>query len=257
MNVLKKIEKNNDIFISDLKQLIATEDSKMMVFATIFIRSNNDMCLNYIQNIKKDISYGAKRYRQSTDKYINKMDYIIRLYIIEINKFIKIYNDDLIFIKKIMQNIQEKQKNSFLKLKELNIIKEIYTCFDKNEINLKKIESTINFYKGKIELYENIISMCDDEFNKCLFKVKEDFQEVFEIDGEKSLIVNKKKNIIKKIIFEFKNKFYGYSNFSKYFLQKYESKIYKIKSETILIYSNKEKKYINDFSKRIDLLLNI
>ena len=213
------------------------------------------MRLQNIQDVKKDISYGAKDFGQLPEKYVENMGSIVRSYIEEINKFMKIYNDEFINIQSILQNAEEKQKYYFFKLREVNIMRNVCILAEKPKETYQALDEDINKYKRKLVIYEKIIDKCDKEFEKCINSREEDFKELFEINQEQALTIVNKSNPIIKIVQKLKNMFHGYEKFSKYVLQKHASKINKLKTETINLYDRKIKENIVNFSNEIDNMI--
>ena len=70
----------------------------MTIIAAIFTRLNDEMRLKNIQDIRKDISYRAKDFGLSPEKYVNSIGSITRSYIEQINRFMKAYNDQFVNI---------------------------------------------------------------------------------------------------------------------------------------------------------------
>ena len=214
------------------------------------------MRLQNIQDVKKDISYGAKSYGQLPEKYDDIMNSIVRSYIKETNKFMKAYNDEFINIQRILQNAEEKQKYYLFKIQELMIMKNVCVLLQKQKKIYQELDEEINNYKQKIIIYENVISKCDKEFEKCKIKRDKDFKELFEIKQEQSLTVVQKQNFILKLFLKLKNKFQGYKSFSKFVLQKYFNKINQIKTEIIDNYIRNIKEDMVNFSSEINEIID-
>lgn len=252
MDELEKIKTENQNLVQDIKQLAGTEDSRVSVISAIFIRLNNEMRLQNIQDIKKDISYSAKDFGQLPEKYTNSMNSIVRSFVEETNRFMKAYNDEFINIQNIMYTAEEKQKYYFFKIREANVMRNICELAEKPVESYENLNQEINGYKRKLAMYEKIIARCDKEFEDCKNRREEDFKELFEIKQEQALAVVQKVNPITKIINKIKNMFHGYENFSKYVLQKYAARINKMKVETIEMYVNKTKQNTVNFASEIE-----
>lgn len=252
MDGAQTVSAENKILINDLKQLAGAEESRVSIISAIYIRLNDEMRLKNIQDVKKDISYGAKSFGQLPEKYAVSMNSIVRSYIEEINKFMKAYNDQFINVLNVIHNAEQKQKYYFYKIRENTIMKSVCILAGKPEDSYKVLDEEILDYKKKLVLYERIIARCDKEFEDCKNRREEDFKELFEIKQEQALAVVQKVNPITKIINKIKNMFHGYENFSKYVLQKYAARINKMKVETIEMYVNKTKQNTVNFASEIE-----
>lgn len=213
------------------------------------------MRLQNIQDVKKDISYGAKSYGQLPEKYDETMNSIVRSYIKETNKFMKAYNDEFINIQNILQNAKEKQKYYLFKIQELMIMKNVCVLLQKPKELYEELDEEINNYKQKINTYEKVISKCDKEFEECKIRRNREFKELFEIKQEQSLALVQKQNFILKLFIKLKNKFQGYKNFSRFVLQKYFNKINQMKTETIDNYIKNVKEDMLNFSSEINEII--
>ena len=210
------------------------------------------MRLKNIQDVKKDISYGAKSFGQLPEKYAVSMNSIVRSYIEEINKFMKAYNDQFINVLNVIHNAEQKQKYYFYKIRENTIMKSVCILAGKPEDSYKVLDEEILDYKKKLVLYERIIARCDKEFEDCKIRRDRDFKELFEVKEETGLTVIKKRNPVVKLVRMITNKFRGYKNFSRIVLQKHASIINRMKTETIAQYVKGVKQDIVDFSGEID-----
>ena len=255
MNELEKIQEENKNLVSDLKQLAGTEDSRLSVLSAIFIRLNNEMRLQNIQDTRREISYSAKDFGLIPEKYIESMNSIVRSYIEQINRFMKAYNDRFINIQNVLYNAEEKQKYYFFKIREVSVMKKICELAEKPEESYQVLNQEINEYKKQLAIYERIISMCDKEFEECKNKREADFKELFEINQENAIAVITKQNPVMKFFKMIQNKFNGYEKFSKTVLQKHASKINKMKTEIISNYINKTKQDILRFSGEVKELV--
>lgn len=215
------------------------------------------MRLQNIQDIKRDISYGARDFGQLPEKYAASMDSIVRSYIQETNHFMKVYNDEFINIQNILQMAEEKQKYYFFKIREINVMKSICALAEKPEYSYQELDLEIRKYKKKLGIYERIIARCDKEFEACKNRREQDFKELFEIKQEQALAIIPNRNLLTKMMMKFKNMFHGYENFSKYVLQKHAAKINSMKTETIGMYSDKIKQSMTNFSGEIEAMLNV
>ena len=213
------------------------------------------MRLQNIQDVKKDISYGAKSYGQLPEKYDENMNSIVRSYIKETDKFMKAYNDEFINIQNILQNAKEKQKYYLFKIQELMIMKNVCVLLQKPKELYEELDEEINNYKQKINTYEKVISKCDKEFEECKIRRNREFKELFEIKQEQSLALVQKQNFILKLFIKLKNKFQGYKNFSRFVLQKYFNKINQMKTETIDNYIKNVKEDMLNFSSEINEII--
>lgn len=213
------------------------------------------MRLQNIQDVKKDISYGAKSYGQLHEKYDETMNSIVRSYIKETDKFMKAYNDEFINIQNILQNAKEKQKYYLFKIQELMIMKNVCVLLQKPKELYEELDEEINNYKQKINTYEKVISKCDKEFEECKIRRNREFKELFEIKQEQSLALVQKQNFILKLFIKLKNKFQGYKNFSRFVLQKYFNKINQMKTETIDNYIKNVKEDMLNFSSEINEII--
>lgn len=256
MKGFEQFEKENHKIVEDMRQLNETEGTRLAVITSIFIRDNNEMRLQNLQDVKKDISYGAKDYGQTPEKYNEIMNEIINSYIEEADIFMNAYNDEFLNIQNKFMNAEEKQKIYFAKIREVLLMKRICELAEKQESEYAELDKQLKNYRKKLGIYEKIIMRCDKEFEECKHRRSHDFFELFKINEEQSLVVVKKQNIFEKIIFKIKNIFNGYNNFSKYVLQKHIGKINRIKNETMNIYINEIKKNINNFDLEINNLLN-
>ena len=117
------------------------------------------------------------------------------------------------------------------------------------------LDYEINSCKRQLFLYERIIARCDKEFEDCKNRRERDFKELFEVKQEQALAIIRRENIISKILKKIRNKFHGYENFSKTVLQKYASKINKMKTEVISLYINNVKQDIVNFSGEVDAMI--
>lgn len=213
------------------------------------------MRLQNIQDVKKDISYGAKSYGQLPEKYVETMNSIVKSYIQETNKFMKAYNDEFINIQNTLQNAEEKQKYYLFKIQELMVMKNVCVLLQKPKNLYEELDEEINSYKQKIITYEKVISKCDKEFEECKIRRDREFKELFEIKQEQSLAVVQKQNFILKLFLKLKNKFQGYKNFSRFVLQKYFNKINQMKTETIDNYIKNVKENMVNFSSEINEII--
>lgn len=255
MNELEKIKEENKTLVSDLKQLAGTEDSRVSVLSAIFIRLNNEMRLQNIQDTRKEISYSAKDFGLIPEKYVESMNSIVRSYIEQTNRFMKAYNDQFINIQNVLYRAEEKQKYYFFKIREISVMKKVCELAGKSEEEYKALNQEINGYKKKLAIYEKIIAMCDKEFEECKNKREADFKELFEIKQENAMVVVTKQNPIRKFIKMIQNKFHGYENFSKTVLQRHASKINAMKTEVVGNYINKVKQDILRFSGEVKELV--
>ena len=203
------------------------------------------MRLQNIQDVKKDISYGAKSYGQLPEKYVETMNSIVKSYIQETNKFMKAYNDEFINIQNTLQNAEEKQKYYLFKIQELMVMKNVCVLLQKPKNLYEELDEEINSYKQKIITYEKVISKCDKEFEECKIRRDREFKELFEI----------KQDFILKLFIKLKNKFQGYKNFSRVVLQKYFNKINQMKTETIDNYIKNVKEDMLNFSSEINEII--
>lgn len=253
MNELEKIEVENQALIKKLNQLAQTEDSRSFVESAAFIRANNDMRIQNLQDIKLDIAYGAKYYGQMPEKYIASQDSIVKSYIEQINLFMKYYNDEFMNIKSKVYNAEEKQKVLIFKIRKLIVTKQLYVYAERPAVQYEDFDKEIEVYKKQIKVYEKILSRCDKEFEDCKNRRAQDFQDLFGV--EKALAIVNKQNIFQKVWFKIKNKFNGYQNFSKNILQKHAIKINNIKTNLMEEYSRKIKENTIIFSKEIEKIL--
>ena len=255
MNVFENIEAENKQIVSDLGQLAGTEDSRLSVITAIFIRANNEMRLKNIQDIRKDISYGAKDFGQLPEVYVGSMESIVRSYIEETNKFMKAYNDEFKNIQNILKNAEEKQKYYFFKIRESIVMKNICALAGKQENEYSELDEDIKKFKRKLVVYEKIILRCDKQFEECKNRREQDFRELFEIKKEQALAVIQKRSFFDKILYKIKKIFSGYETFQKVVLQKHAIKINRMKTETMNEYVIKEKQNELSFSNEINAML--
>lgn len=256
MNGFEQVEAENKKIASDMIQLAGTEDSRLSVITAIFIRLNNEMRLDNIQSVRKDISYGAKSYGLLPEKYVTSMDSIVRSYIQEINKFMKSYNDEFMNIQNVLKSAEERQKFYFYKIRELIVMKNICRLAEKAPEEYTKLDDQIKDFRKKLAALERIIIRCDKEFEDCKNRRTQDFYELFEIKEEQALAVINKKNIFQKFLNKIKNKFHGYEIFSKSILQKHAGKLNRMKTETISEYVKKIQRNIASFDDEIKGILN-
>ena len=120
----------------------------------------------------------------------------------------------------------------------------------------QELDDQIRMYKRKIGIYERIIMRCDKEFEDCKNRRIKDFNNIFEVKGEQSLVVAKKQNVIIELFRKLKNKFNGYEKFSVYVLQKYLSHANRIKVEMMDICIYDIKRNMKNFDEEINNLLN-
>jgi len=255
LDTFEQIKVDNLKVASNLTQLAGTEDSRLAVITAIYVRLNNQMRLQNIQDIKKDISYGAKEYRQPPEKYITSMDSIVRSYIQETNRFMKAYNDEFMNIQNILKLAEERQKFYFFKIRETIVMKNICVLAGKSESEYAELDDYIKAYRKKLAIYEKIIARCDKEFENCKNRREQDFKELFEIKPELALAVVQKNNIFNRFVKRFQTMFKGYEKFSKYVLQKHAVKINRMRTETISSYVAKVKQQMNSFGDEIEVLL--
>jgi len=255
LNGLEQVEEENKKIASDVGQLADTEETRLSVITAIFVRLNNEMRLQNIQDIKKDISYGAKDFGQLPEKYTTNMESIIRSYIQEINQFMKVYNDEFINIQNILKSAEERQKYYFFKIRETIVMRQICILAEKQPEEYTQLDSQISEYRKKLGIYEKIIMMCDKEFENCKNRREQDFKELFEMKQEQALAIVQKRSIFHKIWNKIKNQWHGYENFSKFVLQKHAAKINKIKTETLSTYITKIRESTNSFSGEVEVLL--
>ena len=255
MDEFEQLKTDNVKVASDITQLAGTEDSRLAVITAVYIRLNNEMRLQSIQDIKKDISYGAKEFRQPPEKYVTSMDSIVRSYIQETNRFMKAYNDEFKNIQNILKLAEERQKFYFFKIRETMLMKKICVLAGKDLNDYAELDNYIKAYRRKLGTYEKIIARCDKEFEDCKNRREQDFKELFEIKQELALTVIKKENIFNRIAKRFQTMFKGYEKFSKYVLQKHAAKINRMKTETISAYNSKIKQQMSSFSDEIEALL--
>lgn len=253
---LEQVETENKKISSDIEQLAGTENFRLSVITAVFVRLNNEMRLKNVQDIKKDISYGAKDYGQLPEKYVTSMDSIVRSYVQETNKFMNAYNDEFMNIQNVLKNAEERQKYYFFKIRETIVMKNICILAEKDPKDYAELDSKIKTYRKKIGICERIIARCDKEFEDCKIRREQDFKELFEIKQEQALVVIKKYNILDRIINKIKNKFNGYENFSKFVLQKHAAKLNRMRTETINEYINKTKRDSRSFDSEIEVLLS-
>lgn len=257
MNGFEQIKAENEKMASEMGQLAGTEETRLSVITAIFVRINNEMRLKNIQDVKQDISYGARDFGQLPEKYVTSMDSIIRSYIQEANRFMKSYNDEFANIQNTLKRAEEKQMYCFLKVREIIVMKQLCILADKKPEEYEQLDLLIKEYRKKIGIYEKIIIRCDKEFENCKVRREQDFKELFEIKQEQALMVVKKQTIFEKIWSTLKNKWHGYENFSKLFLQKHASKINRMKTETLGMYIDKVKQNISNFNAEVQELLEI
>ena len=60
MNGFEQIKAENEKMASEMGQLAGTEETRLSVITAVFVRINNEMRLKNIQDVKQDISYGAR-----------------------------------------------------------------------------------------------------------------------------------------------------------------------------------------------------
>ena len=255
MNGLEQIEAENKKMASEMGQLAGTEESRLAVITAVFVRLNNEMRLQNIQDVKRDISYGARDFGQLPEKYVTSMDSIVRSYIQETNRFMKAYNDEFANIQNVLKNAEEKQMYYFLKIREMVVMKQICILAEKKPEEYEELDSLIKEYRKKIGIYEKIIIICDKEFENCKNRREQDFKELFEMKKEQALMVIKKQTIWDRILTKIKNKWHGYENFSKFVLQKHAAKINRMKTETLGGYITNVKQNMTNFNGEIQGLL--
>ncbi|MBR1539782.1 MAG: hypothetical protein IJ629_01135 [Clostridia bacterium] len=256
MNGLEQVEAENQKIASDMIQLAGTEDSRISVITAIFVRLNNEMRLENVQEIRRDISYGAKDYGLLPEKYVNSMDSIVRSYVQEINKFMKAYNDEFMNIQNVLKSAEERQKYYFYKIRETIVMRDICELAGKNPEDYKELDAQIKSYRKKLATYEKIIVRCDKEFEDCKIRRDQDFKDLFELKQENALAVIQKRNVITMLINKIKNRLNGYERFSKYVLQKHAGKLNRMRTETTGEYVTKIKKNILSFDSEIEGMLN-
>lgn len=255
MEALEQVKAENIKIASDITQLAGTEDSRLSVVTAVFVRLNNQMRLQNIQDIKKDISYGAKNYKQPPEKYVTSMDSIVKSYVQETNRFMKAYNDEFMNIQNVLKSAEERQKYYFFKIRETIVMKNICALAEKEESEYAELDEQIKLYRKKLGIYERIIARCDKEFEDCKNRREQDFKDLFEVKEEQALMVVQKDNVVNKIISKLKILFKGYEYFSKFVLQRHAAKINKMKTETISSYIAKTKQSINAFNVEIEGLM--
>ena len=255
LNGLEQVETENKKIASDMGQLAETEESRLSVITAIYVKLNNEMRLQNIQDIKKDISYGAKDFGQLPEKYTASMESIIRSYIQEINQFMKVYNDAFINIQNILKSAEERQKYYFFKIRETVVMRQICILAEKQPEEYAVLDNQIKEYRKKLGIYEKIIMMCDKEFENCKNQREQDFKELFEIKQEQALAVIQKRTIFHKIWNKIKNTWHGYENFSKFVLQKHAAKINRLKTETLSAYITKIRQNTNSFTGEVQVVL--
>ena len=256
LNGFEQVEAENQKIASDMVQLAGTEDSRLSVVTAIFVRLNNEMRLENVQDIRRDISYGAKDYGLLPEKYVNSMDSIVRSYVQEINKFMKAYNDEFMNIQNVLKSAEERQKYYFFKIRETIVMKNICELAGKSPEDYTQLDAQIKSYRKKLGIYEKIIMRCDKEFEDCKIRREQDFKDLFELKQEQALAVIQKRNIITVLIHKIKNRLNGYEKFSKYVLQKHAGKLNRMRTETIGEYVTKIKQSIITFDSEIEGMLN-
>lgn len=255
LNGLEQVEKENKQIASNITQLAGTEDDRLSVVTAVFIRLNNQMRLENIRDIRQDISYGAKDFKQPPERYVTSMDSIVKSYIQEANRFMRAYNDEFMNIQNTLKIAEERQKYYFFKIRELIVMKNICALAEKEESEYAGLDVQIKAYRKKLGIYEKIIMRCDEEFEACKLRREKDFKELFEIKQEQALAVVQKENFIRKVWKILQVRFKGYENFSKFFLQKHAAKINQMKQETISSYITKIKQNMNSFNGEVGELL--
>lgn len=256
LNGFENIEAENKKIASQMKQLAGTEDSRLSVVTAVFVRLNNDMRLENMQDIRRDISYGAKDYGLLPEKYVNSMDSIVKSYIQETNRFMKAYNDEFMNIQNVLKSAEERQKYYFFKIRETIVMKRICELAGKAPDEYTQLDEQIKTYRKKLGIYEKIIMRCDKEFEACKNRRAQDFKDLFEVKQEQALAIIQKQNLLTKLINRFKNRLHGYEMFSRNILQKHAGKINRMKTETIGKYIIKTKQNSMTFDSEIKELIN-
>lgn len=255
MNELEHVKEENQKIASDIVQLLQTEDAKIAVDTAVYIRLNNDMRLQNIQNIKKDISYKAKEYKRPLEKYTTNIDNIIKAYVEEMNRFMKAYNEEFMNIQSALRNAEIKQKEYFLQIRELVVMKNICMLAEKDKDTFSKLDDRIEEFRKKIGIYEKIITQCEEELQECKVRREQDFKELFGAEQEHVLALIPKTNLFSRMIKKFKMIWKGSKYFLKYALQKYESKIQQLKEGLTNEYVEKVKQQKNLFDRKIEAML--
>ena len=256
MDGFEQIETDNKKIASDIMQLAGTEDSRLAVITAMFVRQNREMRLQNIQDVRQDISYGAKDFGILPEQYVTNMDSIVRSYIQEANRFMKAYNDEFINIQNILKSAEEKQKYYFFKIRETIVMKKICELAEKASEDYAQLDEQIALYRRKLGIYEKIIARGDKEFEDCKSRRAQDFKELFEMKKELALAVIQRKNVFVKFWNKLKNRFNRYKSFSRVVLQKHASKVNRMRTETIQEYVAKTRQSINAFDDEITEMLN-
>lgn len=262
MNQIEKMELDNRRIVNNLTELARTEDSRSSISTAVYLRLNNELRLKNVQDIRKDISYGAKYYGQTPEKYTTAQDSIVRSYVEQINKFMKMYNEAFVNIQTVEHNAATNQKNLVFKARKLDIVKQIYQFCNRPESDYANYENKIKEYKDEIEKYEQVIKRCDEEYTLCRNRREEEFKEIFNISPSQmsvALIPVEKDNFIKKFFKKLwtktTNKFNGYQNFQKDVLQRHATNINGLKTGGIDKYLTKIKQDMVTFNYEVDTIL--
>ena len=123
MKGFEQFEKENIKIVEEIKQLNETEENRLAVITSLFVRENSDMRLENLQELKRNISYGAKNYGQNIEEYKGNINEIIKTYIDETNKFMSAYNEEFLNISKKFKNAEENQKKYFAKIRKISGIR--------------------------------------------------------------------------------------------------------------------------------------
>lgn len=254
MNLLEQIESENQNLINKMIELARVEDSRATVSSAVFVRSNDELRLKNMKEVREDIKFGAKNFGLAPEKYTAREQSIVNSYIEPINRFMKTYNEEYMNIKNKIQLAEENQKVLMFKCQKISNNKKLLIMANKadNQV-ITEYDNKINEYKSKIKLYEDIINICDEEMKACKNRREEDFKTLF--GDEKSIEISDNKNVFKRFIFKISNKFKGYNGFSKYVLQKHATKINDLKTKKLEENINKIKQNMVNFSYKIDKML--
>jgi hypothetical protein len=236
-----------------MKSLTEIENLRTSICSAMFIKTNGLLRFNNRKAIRDDIRTSAKSYGVKPEKYMTSEESIINSYVEPINKFMKAYNQEFINIKMKLYSAEEEQKKLMFEIQKLGNIRKLYILTKQND-NPKVLECVeeMKRLQKKVEVYENIVILCDREFSNCKARREEQFKEIFDIDS--SVIVMPKMSFIKRQWYNLLGKFKGYDNFSKNVLKKYAVKINTLKTGKIDEYVDTVKQTMTNFNSEIERL---
>ena len=219
-------KKISEELLKIMNEIADIENTISKIDAAIFVRTSSRIIKEKVAYLHNILHEEANIYGQSEEKYYEEIQFIINHYTQKLNM---VYDEFYCQYVNIQNELQEARLNKDFIM--INYQKTI----NKNEqgLNLSEVEFEKTKKKLRVnnEIYNKVVSKCNEKFGICKAKFEKRINDDFLIIS--TLQIMNDKNIFQKIKYKITNLFSGSLKYTE-ILGKYNSKVDKIDATEIV-----------------------